>query len=352
MGTGSAGGAALFGAALFGAALLGGCGGGGGGGQAGGRGAAAGGGGEEIEFADEAAARRAPVASAEVAQAEALIARGEADAAIAILERAIAENPRDVRAYLDFGLAHELREDVVAAERAYRAAIEVDAGFAEALNNLGVLLRDSGRSEEGIAMLRRAIEARPGFASAHLNLALALEDAGDLEGAEREYRTVIRLAPRDPTSRTNLAMILLARGQREEALTQLRRALPLAEGSRADLAAIGNGLRRAGDADLAVRALREAIAAEERPAPPGLRAELALAEYASGRRQEAEQRVRELIRDEPRYAVAHWVLANMLAARRAWREAAEQYQTFLRMAPDAPEAAEARARLDHVRSQR
>lgn len=331
------------------ALILAGC--GGGAGQGGGSASA---GGEEpaLEFEDEAAARRAPPASEQVTEAEALIAQGEVARAIPLLEQAIAADPRDVRARLDLGLAHEMHEDLAAAEQAYRGALEVDAGFAEALNNLGALLRDTDRGEEGIAMLRRAVEARPGFASAHLNLALALEDAGDGEGAEREYRTVMRLAPRDPASRTNLAMILLDRGDRDHALIELRHALPLAEGSRADLAAIGNGLRRAGDADLAVRALRDAIEADEEPAPPGLRAELALAEYASGQREPAEAHVRELIAAEPRYAPAHWVLANMLAARRAWRDAATEYQTFLRLAPDAPEAPEARARLEHVRRQR
>src|SRR5690606_37340706 len=166
---------------------------------------------EEIEFEDEAAARRAPPASEAVAEAESLIAAGEIERAVPLLEQAIARDPNDVRARLDLGLAHEMREDLAAAESAYRGAIDVDPAFAEALNNLGALLRDTERGEEGIAMLRRAIEARPGFASAHLNLALALEDAGDDVGAEQEYRTVMRLAPRDPASRTALAMILLER---------------------------------------------------------------------------------------------------------------------------------------------
>lgn len=305
-----------------------------------------------IEFEDEAAARRAPPATPEVTEAEGLIARGQADRAVPILERAIEASPSDVRARLDLGLAYELLEDLAAAERAYRGVLDVDPAMPEALNNLGALLRDTDRGEEGIAMLRRAVEARPGFASAHLNLALALEDAENLEGAEAEYRRVIELAPRDPASRTALAMILLDRGDREHALIELRRALPLAEGSRADLAAIGNGLRRAGDADLAIRALHEAIAAEEEPAPPALIAELALAEYAIGQRESAEQRVRDLIQNHSGYAAAHWVLANMLAAREAWREAAAEYEAFLRMAPEAPEAAEARARLEHVRTQR
>lgn len=307
---------------------------------------------EPIEFEDEAAARRAPPASEMVAQAELLIAEGQADEAIPVLLRAIEENPRDVRARLNLGLAYEMIESPGDAEAAYRDALRIDPSFVEALNNLGAILRDSGQLEEAIALLRRAIEQRPGFASAYLNLALALEDIGDDDGALEAYRSVIRLAPRDPTSRTNLSMILLERGEREQALIELRRALPLAEGSRADLAAIGNGLRRAGDPDLAVRALTMAIEAEEAPPPPAIRAELALAEYAAGEREDAMTRIRDLLRDEPTYPDAHWVLANMLAARESWREAADHYQTFLRMAPNAPEAEQARARLEYVRSRR
>ena len=304
---------------------------------------------EPIEFEDEQAARLAPPASPEVTEAESLIAQGRAADAVPLLERAAAASAGDVRARLDLGLAHEMLEDLPAAERAYREAIAAQADFAEALNNLGALLRDTDRTEEGIAMLRRAVEARPAFASAHLNLALALEDTGDAAGAEAEYRIVMRLAPRDPASRTNLAMILIERGDREHALLELRQALPLAEGSRADLAQIGNGLRRAGDADLAVRALTEAIDAGEDPAPPALRAELVLAEYASGQREIAERHARDLAREAPGYPDIHWVLGNMLAAREVWSQAAEEYAAFIRMAPDAPEAAEARARLEYVR---
>jgi len=305
-----------------------------------------------LEFEDEADARRSAPSSEAVARAEALLAQGHAEDAIDVLRRALAADSRDARAHLDLGIAHEMLEQGEPAERAYRAALEIEPEFPEALNNLGALLRDSDRGAEGTALLRRAIAARPGLASAHLNLAFALEEAGDLDGAIAAYRRVTELSPRDPSSRANLGMLLLEQGQQAQALIELRRALPLASGSRADLAQIGTGLRRAGDPDLAVRALREAVSAEDSPAPPGLRAELCLGEFAAGQRSEAEAHVRALIVDVPDYAVAHWVLANMLAARRAFPEAAAEYQTFVRMAPEAPEAAEARRRLAFVRAQR
>lgn len=315
----------------------------------GGESAESGSGGDELTFPDEAEARAAPPASEEVLAAEQLLAEGRPREAEQRLEAIVRASPTDLRAHLDLGLSREMQEDLEGAEEAYRGALRVDATFSEALNNLGALLRDTDRVEEGIAMLREAVRVRPGFASAQLNLGLALEDAGDDEGAEAAYRSVIRLSPREPTSRTSLGLLLLRTNRRDQALIELRRAAPLAEG-RADLAAIGAGLRRAGDAAMAVRVLGQAVSADEEPAPPGLRAELALAEYAAGQREQAEQHLRALIADMPSYASAHYLLANLLAAREAWAEAAREYEAYLRAEPRGADAAEARGRLDYVRS--
>ncbi len=305
--------------------------------------------GDELTFPDEAEARAAPPASEEVLAAEQLLAEGRPREAEQRLEAIVRVSPGDLRAFLDLGLSREMQDDLEGAEEAYRGALQVDGTFSEALNNLGALLRDSGRVQEGVAMLRDAVRVRPGFASAQLNLGLALEDAGDDEGAEAAYRAVIRLSPREPTSRTSLGLLLLRTSRREQALLELRRAAPLAE-SRADLAAIGAGLRRAGDAAMAMRVLAEAVSADEAPAPPGLRAELALAEFAAGQRPQAEQHLRALLTDMPSYASAHYLLANVLAAREAWREAAREYEAYLRAEPRGADADEARGRLDYVRA--
>ncbi len=134
------------------------------------------GGEEAIQFEDEAAAADAPPASPELIEAESTIAEGRPLEARTMLERIVADHPEDLRAWLDLGLTREMLDDAEGAEEAYRSALRADATFAEALNNLGALQRDTDRLEDGIASLREAIRIRPGFASAHLNLGLALED--------------------------------------------------------------------------------------------------------------------------------------------------------------------------------
>ncbi len=302
--------------------------------------------GDELTFPDEAEARAAPPATEDVLAAEQMMAEGRPREAEQRLEVIVRETPNDMRAHLDLGLSRELQDDLEGAEAAYRAGLRVDAEFSEILNNLGALMRDTDRVADAVTMLEEAVRVRPAFASAHLNLGLALEDSGDDEGAERAYRNVIRLSPREPTSRTSLGLLLLRSNRRDQALIELRRAAPLAE-SRADLAAIGAGLRRAGDPAMAMRVLAQAIEADEEPAQPGLRAEHALAEFATGQRAQAEQHLRELAAT---YPPAHYLLGNVLAAREAWADAAREYEAYLRSEPRGEDAEQARGRLAFVRS--
>lgn len=304
-----------------------------------------------VMFEDEAAQNAAPSASEAVTRAEGLLARGEAAEAEAVLREALETDDQDERAHLDLGLALEMQERFEDAEQSYRAALAVNEAFPEALNNLGVLLRDSDRTEEAVASLREAIRVRPGFASAHLNLGLALEDAGAFEEAAASYERVIELAPQAATARIQLGLLQLGSGQRDQALITLRRAVQPSSGNRALLSALGSGLRRAGDAPMAMRTLQQALDAEETPAPPPVVAELALAQFAADHRPDAEATLGALIRRAPNFATAHYLLANMLAARQAFDDAARSYQAYLRAEPDGPHAEQARGRLNFVRQQ-
>ncbi|MBC7173916.1 MAG: tetratricopeptide repeat protein, partial [Polyangiaceae bacterium] len=155
----------------------------------------------------------------------------------------------------------------------------------------------------------------------------------------------VRAAPEDPMPRVNLGLLLLARGEVDPARIELRRALPHAEGDAAMLQAIGNGLRRAGDAELALRALEGAVEAED-PKTPALRSELALAQYAAGQRDAAETTLRAVIGDAPTYATAHYLLGTMLVERGATAEGHRHLRRVIELEPNGPHAQRARAQLE------
>ena len=69
------------------------------------------------------------------------------------------------------------------AERYYRAALHRNPKFAEAANNLGVVLMRQGRTEEGRAAFEQAVKLNDKYAAAEINLAKSELDAKHYEPA-------------------------------------------------------------------------------------------------------------------------------------------------------------------------
>ena len=99
--------------------------------------------------------------------------------------------------------------------------------YAEAHNNLGAALRDQGMPEEAAACCRRALELKPDFAEAHSNLGNALKDLGKPDEAVACYRRALELKPDHAQAHYNLGNVLEDMGKPEEAVACHRRALEL-----------------------------------------------------------------------------------------------------------------------------
>ncbi len=301
-----------------------------------------------------APSRPAPQASPLVREGEALLAKGDASGGKAKFEAQLASDKSDVRAWLGLGLAEEMLGDNKAAEKAYREAIAVDGSLAEAHNNLGLLLRDAERLPEAVSELEAAVKADPQLASARANLALAYEEQGRAKEAGEAYAAAVKLTPDDAMLRLNHGLFLLAQGngENEAALVELRAAQAKAKGDRAVLVGAGNGLRRAGKPDEAVRALNAAIAGGDGKPTPALLSELSLAQHAAGMSAEAKASLEEALRLDPKYASAHYVLASMLASEGNKRAAVDHYQKCIEADPKGPLAERAREKLKVVKAMR
>src|SRR6185503_19202566 len=97
--------------------------------------------------------------------------------------RAIALDPGHAEAHLNLGrLLHELG-DLAGAESHYRQACAAQPDSAHAAFNLGVALEDKRQSIEAMTVYRRALRLDPDHAEAHVNLGRLCEAAGDKTGA-------------------------------------------------------------------------------------------------------------------------------------------------------------------------
>jgi len=132
----------------------------------------------------------APAAPAAV---EAREASNDADE-IAAARAAVAEDPADLDAYIDLGLALHEAGRLEEARTVYTDALRACGPEATLLFNQGVLLEDLGRIAGAMDAYREAVRVDPAFADAHYNLALLCRQAGREQEAIRHMSQYRRLS--------------------------------------------------------------------------------------------------------------------------------------------------------------
>ena len=160
--------------------------------------------------------------------------RGRHDAALMLMERAIAINPRLTAAlYNRANLLRELgrREDALAG---YSAALAVKPDNAAALNNRGAVLDELGRHEDAIADFDRVLRLQPAHADAHVNRGNALQALSRFDAALAGYERALALEPGNVAEIYGKANVLASVGRGSEALAAYDRALALG-GENADV---------------------------------------------------------------------------------------------------------------------
>jgi tetratricopeptide (TPR) repeat protein len=92
------------------------------------------------------------------------------DDALAAAEAAVAEFPTDADARYTRGIVYMARRELAASEADFTATLEITPGHVPALNDFAVLLMASGRNEEARVLLERALAIRPDDALAARHL--------------------------------------------------------------------------------------------------------------------------------------------------------------------------------------
>jgi predicted O-linked N-acetylglucosamine transferase (SPINDLY family) len=185
--------------------------------------------------------------------------RGEYDAAIELIRRAILVRP--AAANLHITLARNLKAagKITEAISAYRRAVEINPTSTEALNNLGVALRQNGELEESRAAFEKAIGFDPKFAEAYNNLASVLCDVGKFPEALAASQQAIALRPAYAEALNNRGNALAGLGKLDESIASFRQALALQPDYAEALNNLGIVLKETLDFDESVRVLRKAI---------------------------------------------------------------------------------------------
>jgi Flp pilus assembly protein TadD len=110
-------------------------------------------------------------------------------AAVGILLRLTTQNPRNVAALIDLGIARDLLGQHAEAQASYRQALRIDAGNTAGTTNLGLSLALSGDPQQALTILRPLALAPGASSRTRQDLAVALSLAGDDDGAAAVLRT-------------------------------------------------------------------------------------------------------------------------------------------------------------------
>ena len=124
-------------------------------------------------------------------------------------------------AWFERALARERRGDLAGACDAYRHALELDPGMADAHINLGRLLQEQGDTAEAARLYHLAIACTPEDPVAHYNLAIVLEDQRHFAAAVAHYQKALAYDPEFADAHFNLGRLFDRLGRHSDAIRHL-----------------------------------------------------------------------------------------------------------------------------------
>jgi protein O-GlcNAc transferase len=185
---------------------------------------------------------------------------GRWDEAVKVYRRVLHLDPDSADAHFALGVALQSQANHYPAIAAFERAIQVRADFPEALNNLGMSRQLTGQLEQAAAAYRAALVLRPGDAMCLGNMGAVLREMGDVDQAILVLRTAVALEPHNTAHAINLAIALCHRRDFADAESILRKTNAL-EPNNAEVAFnLGNALDGLGRGQEAIEQYRHAVA--------------------------------------------------------------------------------------------
>ncbi len=217
--------------------------------------------------------------------------------------------------------------DMAAAERHASAALRDDPKDGMLVARLGSIQMALGRTEDGVATLRRATEALPEAGVVWNEYGVALAAVGRAGEAEAALRRALGLSPEIPQIHNNYGNVLRGRGAYREAIVCYRAALERRPDYTDARGNMGVAFQEAGDTAAAIECFEAVL--ETAPEDGATWTHLGAALAARGRLVEAETAHRKAIALTPASPDAHNNLGIVLKDQGRLGEAREAYQAAL-----------------------
>ncbi len=125
------------------------------------------------------------------------VERGEFAEAVPLYTKVVESSPQRVDVFYLRGVAYENSNLLERALEDYATCIKLNASYAEAINNYGVVLAKLKRFEEAVEQFSRLISLNPDDALALRNRGLCFHDLGETQKSIDDYTKAIEISPQD-----------------------------------------------------------------------------------------------------------------------------------------------------------
>lgn len=265
---------------------------------------------------------------------EQFLSQGRWKEAIEEFRSSLRIEPHRADTHANLGMAYYFNDESAAAVPEFKEALRLERDRVDALHGLGLALYDRGDFDGASMAFRSASQQNP---AAYYNLGNALEQKGDHAGAIEAYKQYLSAAPPSPET------TLLASAVRQNVVPTP------AAGTAQDHFRQGQALLEKQDASEAI--IRFLFALRLKPNYVEASNQLGLAFRAAGNLEEAIAAYRIAIRLDAKFSPAYRNLAQAFEEKGDHSAAAQGYDRYLLLEPDATDAAEIRAKVAKLRGE-
>lgn len=156
--------------------------------------------------------------------------RGETDAALEQLLKALALKPGDASLQCSLGAAFRYAGRFDEARQAYEQALAIKPDYLQVLSNLGEWCIAKGQNEEALVWFDKALGIDPHFFEARVNKTAALFELARYEDAKKLAEQLVVDEPNRAEAYLNLGNVLVHTGKSKQGVKQYKKALEIQPG--------------------------------------------------------------------------------------------------------------------------
>jgi len=233
------------------------------------------------------------------------------------------------------GIAHQVGKTDIAADLIGKA-LATRPDYAEANYNLGIVLKHQGKLDEAVASLQKALDVKPDYAEAHSTLGNTFKDQGKPDDAVACYHKALAIKPDFIEAYSNLGNVLKDQGRLDDAVASFQKAIAIRPDFFEAHCNLGNVLENQGKPDEAVSSYHKALAIN--PESAGAHYNLGKILKNQGKLEDAVACYQKAIAIKPDFVEAYSNLGNVFADQGKLDEAVASFHRAIAIRPDFAEA--------------